>query len=735
MSSNNKQNFEQEEKPNKSNKKEEHKHEQYHKNIFNKIKDDMKDINPPKNLKKINSFLCPNIPSSKQLSKNVLENKNKTEDIERKSIKYCHLFSFMKNKEEKQKKNANKDNSINLFVKIESEKSKNNKDKINLHKESRFKKHNNGKRNFSSSVNRNFILKSDIFKLNRNNNTTNNIIYKSERVITPERNKINELSNNQFYNYFYNNNISENNNLDINNIENQKKEIKSNNNSINNNINLVKSYYGNPDSQEIKKIYNNINTTNFQNKSLKSKDDKYNNNKFSLKDEEQRREIKSDENNINNKRNNFSYQSHSSGYFYPINQPPIYFQNNPYSYTLGHYNFNYNQIYPSPNYRLFQINNQYRKAMNNNNIINNFNNNLIMNSINDINEDLNNINYISLVKTQSGSKLLKEKLLSNHKFANESLFPKIKNDLKDICCDFFGNSLINSLLDVLTYENINLFLSLISDYLYEICLTEPGSRVVQKLIEKIYGFPLLLNKFNLILNNKDIGLLIKSPYGNHIIKKYISFVKKKEFTIFIFNYIFNHFIEIVKEKYGVFVLEKFISEADNEVRKKIFLLIIDNLDMIIKDYYGHYLIQYILSKLEKIKINEIFPLIEKIEENILEYSKMKYSSSVIEKCFEFGSIEITEHMLKFLLDKHSNSIADLLSNEYGFYIIKKSLHIKRKYLKEKLIRIIVNNLDKLNDINIENKVITSFSSEHKDFSDILFEKNKGNINIRVISEK
>lgn len=36
--------------------------------------------------------------------------------------------------------------------------------------------------------------------------------------------------------------------------------------------------------------------------------------------------------------------------------------------------------------------------------------------------------------------------------------------------------------------------------------------------------------------------------------------------------------------------------------------------MIIKDYYGHYLIQYILSKLEKIKINEILPLIEKLEE-------------------------------------------------------------------------------------------------------------------------
>ena len=712
MSSNNKKNFEKEEKQNKSNKKEEHRHDQHHKNLLNKIKENIDDINPPKNLKKINSFICLSIPSNKQLSTNVLSNKNKTEDVESKTIKYYNLFSFKEKKEEKLKKNSNKGNCMNLKEKEESGKSINSKDKNNSHKESRFKKHNNGKRNFSFSVNKNFILKSDIFKFNRNNNINNNLIYKFERAFTPKRKKINELNNNHFYNYFYNNNIDENNNLVTSNIDKQKNEIKNNNNSGNSNINLIRN--------------------------LNSKDDECINNKFSLKDEKQREKIQNTENNINYERNNVSYISQSNRYFYPINQPPLYSQNNPYFYSLGYYNYNnFNNIiiYPPPNYRLFQINNQNNKEMNNNIIINNFNNNIFENNINDINEDLNNLNFINLVKTQYGSKLLKEKVLSNHKFANESLFPNIKNDLKDICCDFFGNSLINSLLDVLTYENINLFLSLISNNLYEICLTEHGSRVIQKLIEKIYDFPLLLNKFNLSLNNKDIGLLIKSPYGNHIIKKYISLVKKKELTNFIFNYIFNNFVEIVKEKYGILVLEKFISEVDNEDRKKIFLLIIDDLDVIIKDYYGHYLIQYIFSKFEKIKINEILPIVKKIEENILEYSKMKYSSCVIEKCFEIGNIEINEHMLKYLLDNHSNSIIELLSNEYGFYIIKKSLHIKRKYLKEKLIKIIVNNLDKLDDVNILNKVITSFSSEHKDFSDILFEKNKGNINFRVISGK
>lgn len=93
-----------------------------------------------------------------------------------------------------------------------------------MNKESRFKKHNKGKRNFSSSMHRNFIFKSDIFKLKENTNTTG-------RIITPKKKKINELNNNRFYNYFCNNNVTKNNNSVINNISNQNNEIKNNNNS------------------------------------------------------------------------------------------------------------------------------------------------------------------------------------------------------------------------------------------------------------------------------------------------------------------------------------------------------------------------------------------------------------------------------------------------------------------------------------------------------------------------
>ena len=296
----------------------------------------------------------------------------------------------------------------------------------------------------------------------------------------------------------------------------------------------------------------------------------------------------------------------------------------------------------------------------------------------------------------------------------------------ELCCDFFGHSLIKTLLDVLNYENISLFLSIIQENLYEICLTETGSRVIQKLIEKIQYFPILLNKFIFILNSKNMRILICSPYSSFVIQKYISTIKNNEYKVFLYDFIFNNFIGLVKEKHGVCVIQKMLLEADEGQRKKIFLLIIDNFNTIMKGEYSIYLIQYIFSKFEKRVFNEILPIIKKIEENILYYCKKKYSSSVIEKCFERGDKEISEHMINYLLDNYSNSIIDLLVNPYGFYVIKKSLNIKNKNLRKKMIKIIISNLDKIHNKNIANKIISGFS-EQKEFAELFNKNNKNEI--------
>lgn len=143
-----------------------------------------------------------------------------------------------------------------------------------------------------------------------------------------------------------------------------------------------------------------------------------------------------------------------------------------------------------------------------------------------------------------------------------------------------------------------------------------------------------------------------------------------------------------------------------------------------KDAFGSFLIHYIFTKFEKKNFEEILPLIRKIEEKIVDFCQNKNSAFIIEKCFEKGDQKISEHLIKYLLDNHSNSIIDIVANRYGFYVIKKIKYFSNNKLIEEIMKIIVNNIEKLKHSNKANEIIVSLSYEFKEFSDLLFEKNK-----------
>ena len=332
-----------------------------------------------------------------------------------------------------------------------------------------------------------------------------------------------------------------------------------------------------------------------------------------------------------------------------------------------------------------------------------------------INNNINQNNYKNLAKTQSGSLILQEKILVDNDFANDILYPEIKNNLKEICNNLYGASLLKVLLKQLRYENLNSFLTLIKDDINNICLTEPGSHVIQSLIESIQEHPLLMNKFIFCLNNKDLKQLFLSPYGNHIIKFYLSTIKQKELTNFIYNFVYNNFIDIAREKYGVCTIQKCLLEGDEMAQKQIINLIIENLDFVIKNDFGNYLIQYIFTKMKDINFELILPLITKIEENLLDFCKNKYSASVLEKCFERGDEKISQHFLTYLLEKHSNEIIYIAANKYGFFVIKKSFFVNNVEINKKIISIIKNDINKLSYDSKEKKLVYSLLKEFSEF--------------------
>ena len=335
-----------------------------------------------------------------------------------------------------------------------------------------------------------------------------------------------------------------------------------------------------------------------------------------------------------------------------------------------------------------------------------------------------NINPITLIKDKFGCIMMKNKILSDPNYANEILFPQIKNNLKDLCCDNFGNYFLQSYLDIITFDNLNTFLNSLNDNFTEICLSPYGTRIIQKIIDKIAFTPILINKFTFILNNKDFKTICNSQYGNHVVQRFLSALHSSEYTNIIYNNIYKNFLEFANNKHGVFIVQKCISEGNEIQRKIIYQLIVDYFFPVIENEFGNYLIQFILlnKKIMEQTFHEILPIILKLEENIINLCFSKYSANVIEKCFEQSENIIRNHILDFLFKYHSNRVIDIMFNKYGIYIIIKAIKSQNGKYKNNLINIFNNSSRELKYIinsNLSNcKSILKIIHKYKELDDV-----------------
>ena len=746
-------------------------------------------------IKRRNSFTGKNIfqkmKKEKELEKNkkIMNNIHKEQKQEKEiiNIKENDKNSITLSKLELNELNQNQENQSLLIT---------NKKSIEISNVSKLKRENSYKtlknnynkitlieKNSSTStisVNRNFILKSELFKKDHSYNNPKENERMKKNILFLLTNKTETQVENQFCKYFIGNNLEDK--IDFKQNNDNKKNIYSNTyidneeEEINKEKNKFKNAINNFDDKSFNEKYilkknlmieKNKEDERIQEEKLKEKvyrflkcdkcdNDIDNYNKIypeninSDKTQEINQNnninlnypINNNKNNNNNLihysiqnnyiNNNFNIQNSqrfinlNQGKYYPYIQPmPYLYMNNQINPNLFQYN---NQYYYNPN---LNINNnkfpQYNNKVNkpNTNIYqmkNNLNNQNIYNNLNNI-DDVNLAKMsLNLIKTQLGFKILDERAKSNNKFANELLFPELINNLSNICCDILGNMLIQTLIDVLSSENLDLFLSSIQEQLFDICLTEHGSRAIQKLLERIHSNPLLMNKLIFYLNQKDIGILFKSGYGNHLIQKYLVIIKNVELTNFIYNYLYKNFMDIASSKYGVCVIQKGLSEGNIIQRKKIVNLILTNLNAIMKDCYGNFIIQFIFFKFDKNKFDEILPIIEKIEENMVDFCTNKFSSSVIEKSFEKNERKIGERFIKCLFEHHANDIIDILLNSYGKYVIKKACNFENKLFRNMISKTIIGKLNQMKEEG--EKIIQIIKNDYPEFSFLFYEQGK-----------
>ena len=203
-------------------------------------------------------------------------------------------------------------------------------------------------------------------------------------------------------------------------------------------------------------------------------------------------------------------------------------------------------------------------------------------------------------------------------------------------------------------------------------------------------------------------------------------------------------MDIAQSKHGVCIIQKCVTEGDEIHREKIYKLILMNFNSLIKDQFGNYLIQYILNNTTtEEKFKEIFPIIKKIEDNLLDFCKSQFSANVIEKCFENNTNICKEYLIKALINLNSDNIIEILLNNHGIYVIQKALKFSNNNNKTKLIQLILEKKEILNNINLNDykfKIIHKVINTNKELGEIFakiknenygensYQENEGNTN-------
>jgi hypothetical protein len=408
--------------------------------------------------------------------------------------------------------------------------------------------------------------------------------------------------------------------------------------------------------------------------------------------------------------------------------------NNNNTQTINNYNqtnnFNINLPFQyNINFPILNQNISLNSKSTNNNIINNFNfnyNSLAFSDYSNINSILDNINSENSKdkNLKKSCNFIKQKIFSNHDFANNVLYPNLRTKLLSLINNKYFNFIFQNLLEIFNQENLIDFTIFLSNNFDVIAISQNGTKLLQKLIEiqvKKNNFLNNNNKFiyNFFKQNLQgkITKFSKEENANHIIQKFIIYIPFP-YNNFICEEIYVNFLEISVTKYGCCVIQKLLINGNKFQKQKIIFLILSNTFNLITNQFGNYIYQSILL-LNNDYINKI--VVEILYKNLILFCKEKYSSNVIEKLF----IIKNKYLISIVCDKISENVLELIFNIYGNYVIQKMIfNVNDKNIHIKIGKIIYNNFEEIINLSYGKKFINNIANKNAIIREIIQNKLK-----------
>ena len=342
-----------------------------------------------------------------------------------------------------------------------------------------------------------------------------------------------------------------------------------------------------------------------------------------------------------------------------------------------------------------------------------------------LNESLEylSFNILPLAKDQAGCRFLQEKLDKEPVKATNLFFNALLPHIMSLVKDPFGNYLVQKLCNYLDPVQIIKILEKISPTILDIGSNNHGTRVIQHIINFLTTKQ-LLDYFLKSIEPYVIPLL-KELNGTHIIQQLL--LKHPDCASHINKIIVDNCASLASHSHGCCVLQKFLNGKDKNLKESLINNLINNCLVLIIDQYGNYVIQSILL-LNESKSSSAIAM--KIYDNVAYYSKHRYSSNVVEKCFDFCG----KNERKKLAEKLSppDILADLIMDEHGNYVIQKALACSELKEQEIILKNIIPLIPKIKTVSFGEKLLSRLMATYPQFKTSI-QMMEGNISLSNIN--
>ena len=295
-----------------------------------------------------------------------------------------------------------------------------------------------------------------------------------------------------------------------------------------------------------------------------------------------------------------------------------------------------------------------------------------------------------LIITQSGSRLLQNYLEKTPSQIIHLLYNEISGKINNLLLDPYANYFCMKLFCFLNNNDRLSFLSIIVKNICIFSINKISTYPIQFIVSHLYSkieMQIIINQIN-----KNLMKLALDIYGTHVIEKIIINFDK-EYLNEMFNFITENFIFLSKHVNGLCLVKRILIieyENNNYLTLKN-ILINKSLDLI-ENPYGNYALQIVIDYWNN---NDIYDIFKQFFNRLTEFSCMKYSSNVIERCIEKNEKFLNGFILEICIKK--NTIGNLIKNSFGNYVVQTALKFAKGIFKIYLVHSNENNLNILGE--------------------------------------